>query len=236
MLTPDGTGKVGIGTTAVGNFDSVPLLVVGGGTADSGIVIYTSNATSGYLQFADGTSGAEEYRGFIKYDHSLNAMSFSTNSTARTEAEMTIISSGNVGIGTATPVYKTQIVSTANKLLQLNGNNTTGLVDTGFTITADDAKNIYLLQMENAGLAFGTNMTTYMFMNTNGNLALGNTSPNASSLLELQSTSKGFLPPRMTTTQKNAIASPAAGLVIYDTTLNKLCVRVAAAWQTVTSA
>ena len=43
-----------------------------------------------------------------------------------------------------------------------------------------------------------------------------------SAILEVQSTTKGFLPPRMTTTQKNAIASPAAGLVLYDSTTNKL--------------
>jgi uncharacterized protein (TIGR02145 family) len=39
-----------------------------------------------------------------------------------------------------------------------------------------------------------------------------------SAVLELESTTKGFLPPRMTTTQRNAIASPTAGLVIYNTT------------------
>ena len=44
----------------------------------------------------------------------------------------------------------------------------------------------------------------------------------ASSILSLESTTKGFLPPRMTTTQKNAIATPATGLVVYDTTLNAL--------------
>ncbi len=44
----------------------------------------------------------------------------------------------------------------------------------------------------------------------------------ASAVLEVVSTSKGFLPPVMTTTQKNAIASPAAGLVLYDSTTNKL--------------
>jgi hypothetical protein len=43
-----------------------------------------------------------------------------------------------------------------------------------------------------------------------------------STSLTLNSTTKGFLPPRMTTTQKNAIASPAAGLVVYDSTTNKL--------------
>jgi len=53
--------------------------------------------------------------------------------------------------------------------------------------------------------------------------------------MEVTSTTQGFLPPRMTTTQKNAIASPAAGLVVYDTTLNKLCVRTALAWEIITS-
>jgi hypothetical protein len=46
----------------------------------------------------------------------------------------------------------------------------------------------------------------------------------ASAIFDVQSTAKGFLPPRMTTTQKNAIASPAAGLVVYDTDLKQLCI------------
>ena len=58
---------------------------------------------------------------------------------------------------------------------------------------------------------------------------------NASARVQIDSTSKGFLPPRMTTAQKNAIASPAAGLVVYDSTLNKLCVRTASSWETITS-
>ena len=41
--------------------------------------------------------------------------------------------------------------------------------------------------------------------------------------IEINSTTQGFLPPRMTTTQRNAIATPAAGLIVYDTTENKQC-------------
>jgi hypothetical protein len=59
-------------------------------------------------------------------------------------------------------------------------------------------------------------------------------SPVTSAALAVNGTSKGFLPPRMTTTQKNAISSPAAGLVVYDTTLSKLCVYTTA-WETITS-
>jgi hypothetical protein len=70
-----------------------------------------------------------------------------------------------------------------------------------------------------------------------GALGLGmssGTDVNSKAVLELASTTKGFLPPRMTTTQKNAIATPPAGLVVYDTDLNKLCLYTTA-WETITS-
>jgi hypothetical protein len=44
--------------------------------------------------------------------------------------------------------------------------------------------------------------------------------PDASSILELQSTARGFLAPRMTTLQRNAILPPATGLLIYNTDTN----------------
>jgi hypothetical protein len=58
---------------------------------------------------------------------------------------------------------------------------------------------------------------------SNGGAYINTTSVQASAILQADSTTKGFLPPRMTTTQKNAIATPAAGLVVYDTDLNQLC-------------
>jgi hypothetical protein len=52
----------------------------------------------------------------------------------------------------------------------------------------------------------------------------------ASAQLSINSTTRGFLPPRMTTTQKNAIASPATGLMVYDTTLNLISVYNGTMW------
>lgn len=77
--------------------------------------------------------------------------------------------------------------------------------------------------------------TERMRIDSSGNVGIGTTSPNASAILDAQSTTKGVRFPNMTTTQKNAIASPAAGLVIFDTTLAKLCLYTGAAWQTITS-
>jgi hypothetical protein len=55
---------------------------------------------------------------------------------------------------------------------------------------------------------------------TGGSVGVGTSSPSASALLDITSTTQGFLPPRMTTTQRNAIASPATGLMIYNSTDN----------------
>ena len=48
-------------------------------------------------------------------------------------------------------------------------------------------------------------------------VGINTTAPNASAALQVVSTTQGFLPPVMTAAQKTAIASPATGLVIYQT-------------------
>lgn len=47
-----------------------------------------------------------------------------------------------------------------------------------------------------------------------------NSDPDNSAMLDVKSTSKGFLPPRMTTTDRDAITQPVAGLTIYNTSKN----------------
>jgi hypothetical protein len=74
-----------------------------------------------------------------------------------------------------------------------------------------------------------------VIFNGTGNVLVGTTTDVASSKLTVESTTQGFLPPRMTTTERNAIASPATGLMVFDTTLAKLCVYTGAAWETITS-
>ncbi|MNQ23292.1 hypothetical protein D3C85_364530 [compost metagenome] len=48
-------------------------------------------------------------------------------------------------------------------------------------------------------------------------IGIGTVTPSASSVLDITSTTKGMLAPRMTTVQRNAIASPADALLVYDT-------------------
>lgn len=54
---------------------------------------------------------------------------------------------------------------------------------------------------------------------TNAQIGIGTVTPDASSVLDIASTSQGMLAPRMTTAQRNAITSPADGLIVYDTDL-----------------
>lgn len=121
---------------------------------------------------------------------------------------------GNVGVGGALTV---QAGTAALPSITPTGDTNTGL----FFPAADT-------------IAFSEGGVEVMRITDAGNVGIGVT-PNASALLDVQSTTKGVRMPNMTTTQKNAIASPAAGLIVFDTTLSKLSVYSGIAWQTITS-
>jgi hypothetical protein len=97
-----------------------------------------------------------------------------------------------------------------------------------FILSAKDSRDLYL------STNFATNTTQVQFAvkHNIGVLIKDNasTAMDASARLEVASTTQGFLPPRMTTTQKNAISSPASGLMVYDTDTNKLCCYNGTSW------
>lgn len=68
-----------------------------------------------------------------------------------------------------------------------------------------------------AAFVAGTEACIVSDVRAQGNVGIGTTSPNASALLDLTDTAAGLLVPRMTESQKNGIASPATGLLIYET-------------------
>ncbi len=57
-------------------------------------------------------------------------------------------------------------------------------------------------------------------------VGIGTTTPDASSALDITSTTKGLLPPRMTTNERDLISSAATGLIVFNTTLNTLQINV----------
>ena len=132
------------------------------------------------------------------------------------------VSAGNVQFG------KTSSTFTPNKII----NSSDAYIN---NVTAGDISILNDFATGKIKFAGGGASTAQMTLTAAGRLLIGTTTENSSALLNVTSTTQGFLPPRMTTTEKNAIGTPAAGLIVYDTTLNKLCVRTASAWETITS-
>src|SRR5689334_1371470 len=63
------------------------------------------------------------------------------------------------------------------------------------------------------------------------NVGIGTTSPDANAQLDITSTSKGMLIPRLTTTQRTAILNPTKGLIVYDSTSQLIFYYDGGAWQ-----
>ena len=142
---------------------------------------------------------------------------------------VTVLSNNNFGIGIAAPVaifqVKTTTANTNGSIAFLNNNSVAtigAITDTGSALT--------MLQFRGAGYNFTDLGTNGFVIQSTGY----GTSATPSAILQVDSTTKGFLPPRMTTLQKIGITLPAKGLIIFDTDLNKLCV-FTTAWETITS-
>lgn len=142
----------------------------------------------------------------VQINGSLSVSSISMNSGG-----ISTVNNGTVDIGGAAVAFRTIFVNTINSGTSVNF-LTIGVGTFGMNVRKS-ANTEGVIYVQDSSTVSTSNAT----------------------ILSLESTTRGFRPPRMTTAQKNAIASPVAGLVIYDTDLNKLCVYTTA-WQTITSA
>jgi hypothetical protein len=91
----DSSGNVGIGNTTPSSYNAAADNLVIGTSGSNGLTIVAGTANDGSIHFADGTSGADAYRGQIFYSHAGNYMVFGTDAVER----MRIDSSGNLGLG-----------------------------------------------------------------------------------------------------------------------------------------
>ena len=241
------TGNVLIGTTTDAGFK---LNVIGTGRFNGTLDIRGANQNRIFLNNNAGTNS-----GFLVGRSVANddAQNFFIYDNLATSTRFHIASTGNVGINTTTDAgFRLDVNGTA----RVQGPSTYSMVyDSNgvFNLNGTYARLDLFNQSgslrarlncdgPNGTLTLYQNATGYIFLNgaqTGNNsyistaLSIGNQSAaNASSILELTSTTKGFLPPRMTTTQKNAITSPATGLQVYDTTLNRPCFYDGTTWIT----
>ena len=170
--------------------------------------------------------------------------------TANAE-KMRIDSSGNLLVGTTSTnngaKFSVTADASATQVLGLRDSATTYANNDNYILFSNSAgstaggithpasTSLGLWGVTDLRFIYGSGSTEAMRIDSSGNVGIGTSSPNASAILDAQSTTKGVRMPNMTTTQKNAISSPAAGLIVFDTTLAKLCVYSGSAWQTITS-
>jgi len=94
----------------------------------------------------------------------------------------------------------------------------------------------FLGSTNNQPLIFKTNNAEQMRITTSGQIGIGTSNPDASAILDIVSSTTGILIPRLTTSQRNSISSPAQGLLIFNTSTNSFEYYDGTSWQTIITA
>jgi len=187
------------------------------------------NASTGprYLSFWSGTTENARIGNLNKFDPLTNdnldienlssGMSIVFRNNGSEKAR--IRSSGALCLGTTGNDYAALYIAggsfnnaisvTDGKSILLNGGTFKTNINTNFGVDGSD--NMFF------SVAGGSKM---IIANSYGVSIGANTTPASSAILDVVSTTKGFLPPRMTATQASAISSPAKGLILYSTDTN----------------
>jgi hypothetical protein len=240
----DSSGNLGIGTSSPG----FKLQVVGASQIQTNaagtqqvLQLNNSDTTAGTQAVKLGFSSAGTTKASINAAvYGNDYMAFNVGSDTE---RMRIDSNGNLIVGGTSASARVHSVSssagaTTYPLMADNAAGGAGVnvVGLSFANGGTTKSSITAAVYGNDYMAFNVNGNTERArIDASGNLGVGTTSPSASAIIDAQSTTKGVRMPNMTTTQKNAISSPAAGLMVFDTTLGKLCVYTGSAWQTITS-
>ncbi len=204
-LDVNGTTRLGGGLTTIGKSSSATqsLLVIASRADNSAMVTFANETNTTTFLSVNGLTGLLSANAGIQVNSSLNlvaqSISVKTDTSSQSLANLTIAGGSQ------------NFQNRAGGNLLLQGGAAAG---------AGDGVNGYIsFSTTNLVAASGvTNSVSEVARFTvNKNMLIGTTTDVASSILTVTSTTKGFLPPRMTAAQREAISSPAVGLVVYQT-------------------
>lgn len=156
----------------------------------------------------------------IKYD--TNVITFASEAAGTGTAREFNFTGANFGVGLTNPSEKFHVDSLAATAMALFENNNALLFVNGASaprteLVSRDASNSAFQALEIRAGSAGSGLTVAL-----AGIGINQVSPDATSQLDVVSTTKGALLPRMTTTQRDAITTPATGLLIYNTTTLQL--------------
>ena len=192
----DASGNVGIGITNPSDYYSEQL-VVNAEEGEGGITIKNATNNTGYLMFADGTSGSDAYKGYVMYGHAADELRLygSTIQTLYTNGgeRMRIDSSGNIGIGTTNGDVANDGVA-ARTYVGIIGSSNRGVLNIGSTAAdgADGGKISFVNganaiadiysdadsgSQTNGFLQFVTGQTARMRITSSGMVGIGSSDP-----------------------------------------------------------
>jgi hypothetical protein len=227
-------GRLLLGTTSESTF----LLDVNG-TARVSNDFTVFKSTQPILNIQDQTGVNNGYSNFTATLWSSSPLTTLFNVWGKTAMSISSWNFNNTG-------YTTTTLNAFPGLTSANGGHTLVIplntnIQKGITFVRPD--NILTTNNADAITISSATFGTYKFFRVDdigntyarGGAVYGSETANASAILQADSTTKGFLPPRMTTTQKNAIGTPAAGLQVYDNTDNYLSLYNGTNWQNIVS-
>jgi hypothetical protein len=131
-LTFNGT-SFGVGSSNYGNAGTITAAIGVAGTTAGGLQLWSPTNGEHYVQFGDGTSAADNYRGAVGYNHTSDALLFLASSAEAmrlTSSTLYTASGINVGIGTSSPRSKLDVTGTTG-ITWSSGGTSSGLVTVG---------------------------------------------------------------------------------------------------------
>lgn len=143
------------------------------------------------------------------------------------EASVSGVNGSALGYLATTSTINGFALGNSNSLLQIGGNfvPTARVHVRGLGATSATTSLLIQNSLSNSALTIKDDLTSTF----GGSVSVGATIV-ASAILQADSTTRGFLPPRMTDAQIRAIVAPAEGLIAYNTDISHLCCYQAGAW------